>query len=952
MKITDTLMNLKNNLARKKYGYYLVYTVIFAVMSLIVFMPFWINGKGFVWGLDGSAQHYPAFAYLGQWLREIIRTLFTEGRFEVPMWDFNIGYGSDIITSMNYYAIGDPLNLISVLIPTKWAELGYDCVILLRFYLSGLAFSLFCFKMNNGKTATLAGAFAYVFCGYAIYAGIKHAFFMNPMIYLPLMVLGAEKILRKERPILFIAMVCISAVSNFYFFYMCVIAVALYVIIRYFTMDRVKKSFKDFSVNILKFIGGGALGIGMAAAIFLPVVTVLFSSNRLEESGGSLDLVYSIKYYGLLIANMFGSATPDQWTCLGLAAPIFVAAIVMFASPKKYTGLKIGFCTMIVFMLFPVFGKILHGFSYVSNRWTFMFAALMAYILVSTWEDVVNITKTKFKVVATIFAIYITGLVVVLNVAATIVTYAVASIIALIIVIIAMNKLGYLKKYGKSAVSLILVFLTLCSVCVTSYFKYDGNQADYISEFHSYNSSYERMNNSGEEAMSDLHKEDENFERCDIGDYTYLNATALTGTAGTQYFWSLENGYISNHLFDNGYNAFYAQMYQGTNSRAYLGALASVEYYLKNSKQALPYGYEKYKTVTLGENDYKIYKNENPLPLGYTYSEYISREDYDNMSVAERQQATLQGVVLDTSETDLSAYSAADAEFTHKTITPEIELGKGVVLQEDGTFLVNKKKATITLTYEGLKDAETYLHLTGVKAETKTDYELYMDDCQEYYSTEEFESLSTSKKKEIKQKDFFDDEGKDDTLFPIKAVSRKATASIRYMKDEYRYSMGQDEFFVCLGYAEKDPQNYIKIKFPSKGVYSFDKIEVVCQPMNNFNEQVDTLKEDVLENEKIGTNSVEGTITLEEDKILCLSIPYTTGWTATVDGKETEILNANGMYMAIPLTAGTHDIKLNYTTPFMKAGLCITIVSFGIFTGMSTAYISIRRKRKKQHKVA
>ena len=241
MKNSNAITKIKNLMLSGKKGFFLVYTAIFAVLSILIFMPFISNGKGFVWtatSADGFTQHYMALMYFGQWGREIITTLFTEGRLDIPLWDFSVGYGSDVITSMHYYAFGDPLNLASILVPSKYTEILYELLVLFRMYLSGLVFSLFSFKMSNRRPAVLAGAISYVFCGYTLYAAIRHPFFMNPMIYLPLAILGAEKILRKERPMLFIFAIFVTTISNFYFLYMTAIAVVLYVAIRYFTMER------------------------------------------------------------------------------------------------------------------------------------------------------------------------------------------------------------------------------------------------------------------------------------------------------------------------------------------------------------------------------------------------------------------------------------------------------------------------------------------------------------------------------------------------------------------------------------------------------------------------------------------------------------------------------------------------------------------------------------------
>ena len=117
------------------------------------------------------------------------------------MWDLHIGYGSDILTTLHYYVIGDPLTLLSVFVPEEKTEILYEVLIFLRLYLAGLAFSGYCFSRRNAKQAVFLGTIIYVFCGWGIYASLKHPYFSNPMIYLPLILWGIDKIYKKRKAV-------------------------------------------------------------------------------------------------------------------------------------------------------------------------------------------------------------------------------------------------------------------------------------------------------------------------------------------------------------------------------------------------------------------------------------------------------------------------------------------------------------------------------------------------------------------------------------------------------------------------------------------------------------------------------------------------------------------------------------------------------------------------------
>ena len=117
--------------------------------------------------------------------------------------------------------------------------------------------------------------------------------------------------------------------------------------------------------------------------------------------------------------------------------------------------------------------------------------------------------------------------------------------------------------------------------------------------------------------------------------------------------------------------------------------------------------------------------------------------------------------------------------------------------------------------------------------------------------------------------------------------------------------------------------------------------------MDNLADYTEKLTENVLENIEVGTNEVTGTISLNQEKTLVLSIPYQNGWKAYVDGEETELLQANYMYMALPLEAGDHTIKLTFEIPGVKYAL--VIMPGAVVVLIVLCFISwLLKKRKKK----
>lgn len=219
----------------KKRYLFLTYTILFAILCMIVFYPFFTNHLSLIWGRsgeDGTSQHLASLLYYGDYIRTFFSNLI-HGNFQFPMWNNSIGFGSDILTTLNYYAIGDPLNIVYVFANKANASYLYTFMTLFRAYLVGISFIIFGCYFKKNPYGILIGSFTYIFSGVFLNYAIRHPFFLNPMIYLPLLIIGVEKIYRKEKPYLFTIMVAISAMSNFYFFYMLTAVAVIYALIRF-----------------------------------------------------------------------------------------------------------------------------------------------------------------------------------------------------------------------------------------------------------------------------------------------------------------------------------------------------------------------------------------------------------------------------------------------------------------------------------------------------------------------------------------------------------------------------------------------------------------------------------------------------------------------------------------------------------------------------------------------
>ena len=109
----------KSRKEKKADFLYSVYDSFCSDLTVYFMAVFYFNGKSLIWSHDGVPQHINALAYYGKYLRNVLKTLVIDHKIFFPMWDMHIGFGSDILTTLHYYVIGDPLTLLSVFVPEK-----------------------------------------------------------------------------------------------------------------------------------------------------------------------------------------------------------------------------------------------------------------------------------------------------------------------------------------------------------------------------------------------------------------------------------------------------------------------------------------------------------------------------------------------------------------------------------------------------------------------------------------------------------------------------------------------------------------------------------------------------------------------------------------------------------------------------------------------------------------
>lgn len=884
--------------------YVLHYTLLFVLLRPLLFSAFNEAEKSLIWKSDALPQWCTYVVYLSQTIRDGIQSLLAGDGWDIPLYDFAWGP-----VEMDLRL--EPIQLFAVFWPWDKIDILYELLIISRYYLIGISFSLFGFYFKQKPLPILIGSLSYAFCGFTLYAGVRHPFYMAAVIYVPLLTVGIEKVVRREKPFLLIFMVFIALATNIYFACMLALAAALYVLVRALAFYEQNRS-REFAALIGRLVICIAIGTALSSVFMVPSLLQNIRTGRIgSDRLAYMDLLkYSKTYYQRFLS--YFTVVPSglgSWSRLGFSVLALPAVILLFVQRRReHRTLRVLFLLLTVMMLFPTVAYIMSGFDNISNRWCFIYAFLVCAILMFELPILIETDKKIFAFVGigTIAYFYICYFVIEHG------YYRENAMVLLIIAMLLLIICRTLESTGRKLALPLCLVITCLSIYNTAYLLYDSSQDNYVSEFVTQGGLYDTYKQShyGSFAKSKVSNSDDSFYRVSYNGTSrdmsnlafYYGINGISGYSAYYYsdYWNWNQELELSQL--SGFGVFL-----GLDGRAPMLTLDSVKYYVmrKTGSEYMPYGFREIERIKNETKTDVILENEFALPIGYTYDSYLSLNEYGQLGALGKQEAQLQAVLLNKapSSSEIEKASVVTTGYQIPATISEMEN----LTWKNGKLKIEKENASITLSFNGIPKAETYLRVV--------DFDL------------------TS--------------GSSTRLWTITAKTDTTSAKAHFRSDAYVYANGMKTQLLNLGYSE-DGYTTCTITFPSKGTCRLEDLQIWCQPMDNYGDQINALREEALENVDTNWRGLTGTISVSKDKILCISVPYSDGWTAYIDGKKTEILQANTAFMGLELEAGNHIIELRYWTPGLTIGIVLS--ALGVFGAIGMiAYW--RKKEQRQETV-
>lgn len=656
---------------------YIVYSVIYWLIAGTVIYKISSLGLCTIGTTDAVSQHYPIMSYVRRLWEECFGAILNSGRYVFPMVDFRVGMGENTISALNYYGLGDPFYLLTLLSPQENLPYFYSVFFYFRVYTGGLAFMMFASELTPSKScaAYVTGALLYCFTGFTLISN-AHIIFTHSMLYIPLMMLGAEKSMSGKRKGILCASTFCFALSGFYFLYIGSVSLAVYAIYRLLAQkSAVKAAIRKIAAVIAEY----CLGLGLSAAILLPAVLGFLASGRGEHP--KLQIILPLPEILSALKNIFLPSDSVQTLSVCTVGVIIITCVISAKGRKRE---KINLAILFLFSIIPFVAYVMSGFGALYDRWAIVINMYIAFLAVDMFDELKYITLRQRAALVIVFAILFAGgkkldWFDAYQFVETFKSYAILLAVILII-------LPLFQKLKKEHIGMYIFFAAAVCTINTNWSKVErANDIAYLRE---------------RDAVSELIGKDttgeHEFYRTDnergfAEPRTQMNISIFRGYNGTMQYFSISNPYYVNSfekwsISGNSYNVY------GLDQRTVLETMCAVKYFVVRTEFAsiVPYGFEYVKSTDDGE--WSLYENANSLPIAYAYDNVYDAEAYGKMNGLEKQAVMLSAAAVAEYDGGLAPLKEMDNGLIEQGFKV---LGKDGLPKEDGVISVEPGDALI-----------------------------------------------------------------------------------------------------------------------------------------------------------------------------------------------------------------------------------------------------------------
>lgn len=866
-----------------------------AVLMLLVYYCFEIIpfGNKTVLRMDLYHQYGPLFAELYDRITQ----------FKSMLYSWNTGGGGAFIGNYYNYLSSPVGGLLVLLFGHENVPEAIGSMVILKNALAAAAMAYY-LKKTNGRNDFTVSAFGilYAFCGFFI-AYYWNIMWIDAMYLLPLVVLGIERIINKQKATFYIVTLAVSFFSNYYMSYMICIFSVLYFLVYFFSNYSIKEVLPTKPIyedengeiydrkidNVLysRFVESGLLfTLGSFAAVGLAAVALVptyFCLKTCSATSGTFPSDY--EFYNSIfdfLANHLTSLEPTIRSSGDTVLPnvycgvitVMLVPLYIFCDKIKAKERAAHIILLAVFFLgfnLNFANYIIHAFHF-PNDLPFRFSFIYSFLLLTiAYKALVNIRSFSTKallgsgVATIIFAVLVQKLGMSNATEETI--YLSIAFAAVYTVVLGLMKK---KNFAQSAVSLLLMCCVFAevAVCDTNHFVISQQKPNFVNGYSDFRELKDKLDT----------VEGTDKYRMELTDINTLMDASWFNYNGVSVFSSMAYEKSANLQHNLGLNSNYINSYIYDPQSPVYNAMMSLKYLVNNDGSLMN---EQLFTEVAGNDSFTAYKNNYYLPIAYCVSDEVEKWITTGTNPFDIQndywtRATDAGDVFE-------KIPAASAQ------TDNIRDGEEL-LTENFTYYKDlaDMSGTIIIKYEIPEAQNVYLYADCTSA-----------DQIEVYGTN---GLSKSQDPD-------------------------------------------DPYILDCGYFEQGEIMTVEIAIPANKESGYADIYAVGLNMDNFEYGYNKLAEASMDITEFEDTYIKGTVTVSANELVYTSVNYDEGWEILVDGEKVQPVAIGDALIGIDAAPGTHTIEMTYKPKGLLIG---GIISAGTLAAFIVVLVILHISKKKR----
>lgn len=642
-------MNSFNQNAQKS-KHWLAFGIAIATATAF-FLPFIIYNRGFfIFIGDFNVQQIPFYKLAHEAVRS--GDIF---------WSWYTDLGANFIGSYSFYLLFSPFFWLTLLFPTALVPYLMAPLLILKTGCAAFTSYFYIQRFVKDKSYAVLGSLLYAFSGFTAF-NIFFNHFHEVIVFFPLMLVGLEELLVNNRRGVFAITVAVNAMINYWFFVGEVVFIILYYFIRC----------TGLKIGIKRFFGvafEGVLGSLCAAFVLLPSALAVMGNPRTTMPDNMLGgwqfwlYTHEQRQPGILASFFFPPDTPSRpnmfpdhgakWASLSAWLPLFsMSGVLAFLISARKSWLRKMIVACFIIAMVPGLNSIFVGLnnSYYT-RWFYMLVLLLAVATVVALENEQVDFARGFRWTAVITGVIITaigftpvlkdGAVTKIGLAKNMPLFwayaaiAVLGLMACFLVVTLSHKKK--KRFARNAIAVTAAFSALYTGVYLGISKQTMGEDNFIIDNGILGRASLRMPAGDDFYRTDIFDSGENF-----GMYWHIpNIQAFHSIVPVSIMKFYPQVGVKRDVSSRPQTDFYA-----------LRSLFSVKYLFieDNKEQQSPMpGFEALISKQLSFN---IYENENFLPMGFAYDEYMTRGEFESIPEDQRHLALMRALVLEDEQSD------------------------------------------------------------------------------------------------------------------------------------------------------------------------------------------------------------------------------------------------------------------------------------------------------------